>query len=146
MKKKYKIGFTYGVFDLFHIGHLNILRRAKSYCDELIVGVTTDELAQKVKHKKPVISFEERSDIVNNIKYVDKVIPISKIDKIGVWEELQFDIIFKGDDWKGTEKGKNLEKEFKKRGVKVCFLPYTKTTSSTLVRNVLNNIYNSTKY
>ncbi len=139
-EKKKIVGYTTGVFDLFHIGHLNILKRASSQCDELIVGVTTDELALELKGKKPVICFEERLDIVSNIKCVEKVYPQEKIDEIGDWEKLSFDIIFKGDDWKGTEKWKHLEEEFAKRGVKVCFLPYTKTTSSTLLKTALEKI------
>jgi glycerol-3-phosphate cytidylyltransferase len=132
-----KIGYTTGVFDLFHIGHLNILKNAKSKCDKLIVGVTTDELVEKTKKKKPVIPFEERVEIVKNIRWVDEVIPQREINEIKDEEKLKFKIIFKGDDWMGTEKWNNLEKEFKKRDVEVVYFPYTKTTSSTLIREIL---------
>lgn len=140
MKNKTTIGYTTGVFDLFHIGHLNILKRAKGMCDELIVGVTTDRLTHELKGKGPIIPYEERAAIVNDIRHTDRVVPQDKIDEIGDWESLGFDIMFKGSDWKGTEKWNALEKEFEKRGVKVVYFPYTTTTSSTIVREVLYNI------
>lgn len=132
------IGYTTGVFDLFHIGHLNILKRAKGMCDELIVGVTTDELAEKRKGKKPIIPFGERVEILESIKYVDSVVPQKNINELKDQERLKFNIIFKGDDWKGSERWDAIEKKFEKRGVKVIFLPYTKTTSSTVIRKVLS--------
>jgi len=134
------IGYTTGVFDLFHVGHLNILKRAKKMCDELIVGVTTDELTEKRKGRKPIIPFQERVDIVKSIKYVDSVVPQKEINELKDQEKLKFNIIFKGDDWKGSERWNTIEKEFEKRGVKVIFLPYTKTTSSTIIRKVLYEI------
>ncbi len=137
--KKDLVGYTTGVFDLFHIGHLNILKKAKSYCDRLIVGITTDALAEELKGKKPAVPFEERYEIVESIKYVDKVVPQEKIDEIGDWEKLKFDIIFKGDDWKGSEKWNNLEKEFETRQVEVQYFPYTQSTSSTILRKYLQN-------
>src|SRR5690606_25937939 len=102
--KKYKVGYTTGVFDMFHIGHLNILRRAKEQCDYLIVGVSTDELVVSYKHKKPIIPYNERKAIVESIKYVDKVVPQINMNKMGAWEEYKFDVMFVGSDWKGTDK------------------------------------------
>jgi glycerol-3-phosphate cytidylyltransferase len=131
------IGYTTGVFDLFHIGHLNILRKAKNECDELIVGVTTDELTEKLKGKKPIITYLERAEILENLKCVNKVVPQKEINELKDQENLKFDIMFKGSDWKGTEKWNKLEEEFRKRGVKVIFFPYTQTTSSTVIRKVL---------
>jgi len=135
--KKQIVGYTTGVFDLFHIGHLNILKNAKNHCDHLIVGVTTDQLVVKLKGKDPIIPFEERSEILRSIRYVDKVVPQNKIDEISDWESLGFDIIFKGSDWKGSDKWVNLEKEFSQRNVSVQFFEYTKNTSSTLLRELL---------
>lgn len=132
-----KIGYTTGVFDLFHIGHLNILKKAKEQCDYLIVGVTTDEEVERVKNKKPVISYEERVQIVEAIRYVDRVVPENDTDKLKAWDQLKFHRIFKGDDWKGTEKWNNYEEEFSKRNVEVVYFSYTKGTSSTQIRQVL---------
>lgn len=134
--KKYKIGYTTGVYDLFHIGHLNLLRRAKEQCEHLIVGVSVDELVS-YKNKKAVIPFEERLQIVNAVKYVDEAIPQVDMDKIGAWERLHFDVMFVGDDWKGTEKWNRLEEEFRARQVDIVYFPYTKSTSSTLLNQVL---------
>lgn len=138
--KNYKIGYTTGVFDLFHIGHLNILKKAKENCDILIVGVTTDEEVRRLKNKMPIIPFEERVEIVESIKFVDKAIPEMDADKLRAWEDIRFDIIFKGSDWKGSDKWNNYEKEFSERNVEVMYFPYTKGTSSTHLRNVLNKI------
>ena len=114
---KEKIGYTTGVFDLFHIGHLNILRRAKEQCDFLIVGVTTDEEVNRIKDKVPVICFEERKQIVESIRYVDQVVAEDNTDKIEAWERLKFDIIFKGSDWQGSNKWNHYENFFQtKRG------------------------------
>lgn len=134
------IGYTTGVFDLFHIGHLNILKRANENCDYLIVGVTTDEITFKMKNKKPIIPFEERLEIVRNIKYVDLAVAKTDIDNLQAWEKLKFDILFKGDDWKNTQKGKDLESNFGKLGVKIVYFPYTDGTSSTQLREVLDLI------
>lgn len=131
-----KIGYTTGVFDLFHIGHLNLLKRAKENCDFLIVGVTVDELVA-YKHKKAVIPFEERKAIVEAIKYVDKVVPQTTMDKMAAFEEHRFDVMFVGDDWKGTDKWNELENQFKNIGVEIQYFPYTKGTSSTLLNEVL---------
>lgn len=129
--KKYKVGYTTGVFDLFHIGHLNILRRAKEQCEFLIVGVSTDELVQNYKHKTPIIPFEERVQIVEAIRYVDKVVPQISMDKYAAWEELHYDAIFHGDDWKGSSMYEDVEKSLKKVGVDMVFLKHTEGTSST---------------
>lgn len=131
-----KIGYTTGVYDLFHIGHLNLLRRAKEQCDYLIVGVTVDELVA-YKHKKAVIPFEERCAIVEAIRYVDKVVPQVSMDKVEAWKEYQFDVMFVGDDWKNTEKWNRYEEQFKELGVEIVYFPYTKGTSSTLLNEVL---------
>jgi len=131
------IGYTTGVFDLFHIGHLNILKRAKSQCDELVVGITTDELCMKLKNKVPVISFDERCSIVESIRVVDRVVAQDRIDELADHELYGFDRIFKGSDWEGSPKWTALEKEFAKKGVEVIYFEYTASTSSTLVRSVL---------
>lgn len=130
-EKKYKIGYTTGVFDLFHIGHLNILKRAKERCEYLIVGVSTDELVVEYKKKRPVISYDERKTIVEAIKYVDKVIPQYSLDKIEAWKEIQFDAIFHGDDWKGSDLYNEISEKFKSLGVDMVFLPHTDGVSST---------------
>ena len=131
-------GYTTGIFDLFHIGHLNILKQAKSMCDRLIVGVSTDELAFSLKGKTPVIPFNERLEIIQSIRYVDFAVPETVNNKLAAWEELHFNILFKGDDWKNTERWILLEELFKKEGVKIHYFQYTKNTSSTIIRDVLN--------
>jgi glycerol-3-phosphate cytidylyltransferase len=131
------IGYTTGVFDLFHIGHLNILKRAKEHCDYLIVGVSTDELVQSYKNKTPVIPFHERIAIVDSIQYVDKVIAQEHRDKYKTWEELQYDVMFVGDDWKGSPLFDDLEAKFQKVGVNIIYFPYTGGVSSTLVKEKL---------
>lgn len=141
--KKNKIGYTTGVFDLFHIGHLNILRRAKEECDYLIVGVTTDEEVERVKNKTPIIPFEERLEIVSELKAVDQAVPEDDVDKLRAWEDYHYDVIFKGDDWKGSEKWNRYEEEFGKRDVEVTYFPYTKGTSSTELRKVLERVLNN---
>lgn len=137
--KKYKIGYTTGVFDMFHIGHLNILRKAKDLCDFLIVGVSTDELVQSYKAKTPIISFEERKQIVEAIKYVDKVIAQSSMDKIATVNTLKYDVVFVGSDWKGTKKWIDYEKEFNAYGVDVIYLEHTDGISSTILREKLGD-------
>lgn len=134
------IGYTTGVFDLFHIGHLNILRRAKEQCDYLIVGVSTDELVEDYKHKRPVICYEERCEIVKAIRYVDEVVPQEDRDKFAAWERLHFDRMFVGDDWKGSAMFTELEERFQPHGVEIVYFPYTKETSSTLLKETLNKI------
>ena len=135
-----KIGYTTGVFDLFHIGHLNILKRARLECDHLIVGITTDELCQATKNKKPFIPFQERMDLVEAIKYVDEVVPQTSYNKMESWNNLKFDRMFVGDDWKGTEQWNNIETEFSKVGVEIIYFPYTTHTSSTILRDILSKI------
>lgn len=137
MKKKKIIGYTTGIFDLFHIGHLNLLKNAKSKCDHLIVGVSTDNLCFLLKNKKSVIPFEERIEIVKSIIYVDSVVSEEIDDKLVAWQQLKFDVIFKGDDWKGKQKWLDYEKEFKKVGVNVVYFPYTQETSSTILKKAL---------
>lgn len=135
------IGYTTGVFDLFHIGHLNLLRRAKEQCDYLIVGVSIDELVM-YKNKHAVIPFEERMEIVKAIKYVDEVVPQENMDKLEAWNKLHFNVMFVGDDWKGTEKWNAIEKQMAEVGVKIVYFPYTKGTSSTLINETLNRLRN----
>ena len=135
--KKYRVGYTTGVFDMFHIGHLNILRRAKEQCDYLIVGVSTDELVQEYKNKTPIIPFEERAEIVQSIDCVDEVIVQENRDKFLAWKNLKFDVMFVGDDWKGKPLFMEVEAEFKKVGVDVVYFPYTRDTSSTILRQKL---------
>jgi len=127
------VGYTSGVYDLFHIGHLNILERAKSQCDFLIVGVSTDELVLKEKGKMPVIPFEQRIRIVEAIKYVDKVVIQTDKNKFGKWEELHFNKMFVGSDWKGTKAWKAYEAQFLNTGVEIIYLPHTDGISSTLL-------------
>ncbi len=133
--KRYKIGYTTGVFDMFHIGHLNIIQKAKEYCDFLIVGVSTDELVQSYKNKTPVIPFEDRAKIVGALKYVDKVVPQLTMDKLDAWENLKFNAIFHGDDWKGSSMYSDIETKFKELGVELVYFPYTKGISSTMLRD-----------
>ena len=140
--KKFKIGYTTGVFDLFHIGHLNILKRAKEQCEYLIVGVSTDELVQSYKNKTPIIPFEERKQIVESIKYVDMVVPQVNRDKIEAYEKYKFDAMFVGDDWKGKPLFVEVEKELNKRGSTVIYFPYTQGTSSTILTKVLRKMLN----
>ena len=135
--KKYNIGYTTGVFDLFHIGHLNILEKAKEQCKYLIVGVSTDEVVKEYKNKTPIIPFDERIRIVEAIKYVDKVVPQTTMNKKDAWEKLHFEVMFHGDDWKGSDLYKKYEKEFEGTGVDVVFLPHTEGTSSTLLTTIL---------
>lgn len=129
--KKYKIGYTTGVFDMFHIGHLNILKRAKEQCDYLIVGVSTDENVQTYKHKRPVIPYEQRKSIVEAIRYVDLVVPQENMDKYDAWERLHFDVIFHGDDWKGSSMYDDIERKLNAVGCDMVFLPHTDGISST---------------
>lgn len=123
---------------MFHIGHLNILKRAKEQCEYLIVGVSTDETVESYKHKLPVIKFEERCAIVEAIKYVDRVVPQTSMDKMDAYKELKFDVLFHGSDWKGSEMYDGIVSEFAKIGVDVVFLPHTDGISSTLIREKAN--------
>lgn len=141
VEKKYKIGYTTGVYDMFHIGHLNVLRAAKEQCEYLIVGVTTDELCFKRKCKYPIICEADRMAIVEAIRYVDKVVPQSDMEKIKPVRELGVDAVFVGSDWKGTETWIQYEKEFAEVGCTVVYLDHTNGISSTILRDKLNLTY-----
>ena len=132
-----RIGYAAGAFDLFHVGHLNLLRHAKSECDHLIAGVVSDEMLQLTKGITPVIPLHERLEIVRNIAFVDEARAETVPDKLDTWREVRFTHFFKGDDWRGTEKGLRLEAEFAKVGVEVVYFPYTMSTSSTVLRRAL---------
>ena len=131
------IGYTQGTFDMFHIGHLNLIRNAKRHCDYLIVGVNKDELVESYKNKRPIIPLAERVEIVRAIRYVDEVIATDTLDKTKIWEKVHFDEIYIGDDWKGNERWEKTGKEMEQLGAKLVFLPYTKDTSSTMLREKL---------
>ena len=135
--KKYKVGYTTGVFDLFHVGHLNILKKSKNLCDFLIVGVTIDELVS-YKNKEAYIPFQDRMEIVKAIRYVDKVVPQETMDKMAAYEKYKFNVIFVGSDWKGTDKWNKLEREFNSIGVDIVYFDYTQKVSSTLIRQKLS--------
>lgn len=133
------IGYTTGVFDLFHVGHLRMIENAKSMCDKLIVGVTVDDLVV-YKNKKAIIPYDERAEIVRNIRHVDVVVPQESMDKFEAWKKLKFDIMFVGDDWYGNPKWEQYEKQFAEVGVKIIYFPYFKGTSSTLIKEVLTKL------
>ena len=133
------IGYTTGVYDLFHVGHLNLLKNAKGMCDKLIVGVTVDELVS-YKGKKSMIPFEDRIEIVRSIKYVDAAVPQYDMDKLTACKKLGAQVLFVGDDWYNTPKWNDFEKQFKEAGIKIIYFPYTKGTSSTQIRNALDMV------
>ena len=135
-----RIGYAPGAFDLFHIGHLNLLRRAKERCDFLIAGIAADEVL--IEHKKvtPVIPLAERLEIVRNVRFVDMAHAAMTNDKTEIWRELQFNVLFKGNDWQGTAKGIRLERDFAALGVEVIYFPYTQATSSSALRRALQNL------
>lgn len=133
------VGYTTGVYDLFHIGHLNMLKNAKGMCDKLIVGVTVDELVS-YKHKRAVIPFEERIEIVRNIKCVDAAVPQETLDKVEAWKKLKYDVLFVGDDWYNSDKWNEYERQLNEVGVKIVYFPYTKGTSSTLINSTLERL------
>ena len=133
------IGYTTGVYDLFHIGHLNLLKNAKGMCDKLVVGVTVDELVQ-YKGKNALIPFEDRIELVRSCKYVDAAIPQYDMDKLTACKKLGAEFFFVGDDWYGKEKWKNYEKEFQKEGIRIVYFPYTKGISSTKITQTLNAV------
>lgn len=137
--KKYKIGYTTGVYDMFHIGHLNILRRAKEQCEKLVVGVTTDELCFKRKNKFPIINEKDRMTIVQAIRYVDYVVLQKDMDKLRAVKELGADVVFVGSDWKGTNSWNQYEKEFSSVGCAVEYLDHTDGISSTILRKKIKN-------
>lgn len=136
-EKKYKIGFIQGTFDMFHVGHLNIIKRAKELCEYLIVGVNTDELVQDYKKKKPVISCDERLAIVMAIKYVDEAVIMKDRDKIEAARKYKFDALIMGNDWQGSDFYNKMQEELKKVNVDVVYLPYTQGTSSTILAEKL---------
>ena len=144
MEKTYKIGYTQGVFDMFHIGHLNLLKNAKGMCDKLIVGVTVDELVT-YKGKHAMIPFEDRIEIVRSCKYVDAAVPQYDMDKLTMCKKLGASMIFVGDDWFGTEKWQKYEEEFAKAGIKIVYFPYTKGISSTKISEALHAVRGWTK-
>jgi glycerol-3-phosphate cytidylyltransferase len=131
------IGYAPGAYDLFHIGHLNILKHAKEHCDHLIAGVVSDEMLLQAKGRMPVIPLAERLEIVRSLRFVDDVHAEVVPDKIDTWRQVGFDVIFKGDDWRGTPKGDRLEADFAAVGVRVHYFPYTVHTSSTMLRRTL---------
>ncbi|UCE14671.1 MAG: adenylyltransferase/cytidyltransferase family protein [Candidatus Heimdallarchaeota archaeon] len=134
------LGYTTGVFDLFHTGHVNFLKAAKNFCDRLVVGVTTDELAKEEKNKTPIISLENRMAVLSACKYVDLAIPHNNSDKILVWNKLKFDVLIIGDDWYNSESYNYFEEQLKEKGVKVIYIPYTEGISaSSIQERVLQN-------
>ena len=135
--KKYKLGYTAGVYDMFHIGHLNVIKNAKSYCDRLIVSVSTDELVQKEKNKTPVIPYDERCQIVEAIKYVDVVVPQENKNKLEAWKKYKFDAMFVGSDWQGSPQWIEYERQLAEVGVDVVYLPHTDGISSTILTEKL---------
>lgn len=137
---KFRIGYAAGAFDLFHVGHLNILRRAREHCDYLIAGVVSDELLRLTKGISAVIPLPERLEIVSSIRYVDEARPEVLLDKLDTWRDVGFDIFFKGDDWQNSPRGLALEERFRSVGVEVVYFPYTVQTSSTLLRQALREL------
>lgn len=142
MSKKI-IGYTTGVFDMFHIGHLHLLKKAKNRCDYLIVGVSTDELVQSYKNKMPIIPFEHRLEIVSSLKFVDEVIAVTHRDKLQSFFDVGYDVLFVGDDWKGSDIFSSLEKDLEKYNARIEYFPYTKEVSSTKFREILQDIYDT---
>lgn len=137
-EKKYKVGYTTGVYDMFHVGHLRIIKRAKEMCEYLIVGVSTDELVQSYKNKTPIIPFENRVEIVAACRYVDEVVPQTTMDKLEAWKNLKFDVMFHGDEWKGTPLYNKYEEEFAKVGAEIVYFKHTEGVSSTLLVKKVN--------
>ncbi len=131
------VGYAPGIYDLFHVGHLNILRRAKQHCDVLVAGVLSDEMCLRAKGQRPVIPAVERVEIVQHVDFVDRVHEEVVPGKLDTWQVVRFDRIFKGDDWRGTAKGRRLEADMSSVGVEVVYFPYTVTTSSTKLRHAL---------
>ena len=136
------IGYTAGVYDMFHIGHLNILREARKRCDFLIVAVSTDELVKKEKGKMPIVPFSERKEIVQSIRYVDQVVPQPDKDKLAAWRRYRFDIMFVGSDWQGTPQWNQYETELSPHGVIIQYLPHTEGVSSTILMRFIKYRYN----
>lgn len=138
-----KIGFTCGVYDLFHVGHLNLLEKCKQHCDHLIVGICTDDYVRKFKDKEPVINENDRMRIIGALKCVDEVAFVTNeetVDKVAAWNRFKFDVLFAGDDWKGSERFKETERAFKENNldIEVVFFPYTQSVSTTKLRAQLS--------
>ncbi|MEU4384413.1 adenylyltransferase/cytidyltransferase family protein [Promicromonospora sp. NPDC023805] len=131
------VGYAPGAWDMFHVGHLNVLRHARDNCDYLVAGVVDDEMLELAKGRRPVVPVIERAEIVRHVVYVDEVFVETQPDKIETWRRRPFDLFFKGDDWKGTAKGRDLERRFADVGVDVVYFPYTVHTSSTVLRRAL---------
>ncbi|MEU2718541.1 adenylyltransferase/cytidyltransferase family protein [Streptomyces sp. NPDC007205] len=136
------VGYAPGVYDLFHVGHLNILRSARSRCDYLVAGVVSDEMTQLAKGRAPIVPLAERLEIVRSVRFVDAAFVETVPDKLETWQQIRFNVIFKGDDWRGTPKGDRLEHDFATVGVEVVYFPYTVHTSSTQLRQALNVLIN----
>lgn len=134
----HRVGYAPGVYDLFHVGHLNILRHARSQCDYLVAGVVSDEMAERAKGRRPVVPLVERLEIVRSVRFVDAAFVETVPDKLDTWRQVRFDVLFKGDDWRGTEKGLRLERDFATVGVEIVYFPYTVHTSSTQLRKALD--------
>lgn len=134
------VGYAPGGYDLFHVGHLNILKHAKSRCDHLIAGVVSDEMLLLTKGRSPIVPLAERLEIVRSVRYVDQAVAEVVPDKLETWRQVGFDVIFKGDDWRGTAKGEKLERDFASVGVEVVYFPYTVHTSSTKLRRVIDEL------
>jgi len=139
MSKKI-VGYTTGVFDMFHVGHLHLLKKAKNHCDYLIVGVSTDELVQSYKNKTPIIPFEDRLEIISSLKFVDEVVAVTHRDKKKAAVDVGYDVLFVGDDWKGSDIFNDLEEFLKQYNAKVHYFPYTSGVSSTQFRAILQDI------
>ena len=133
-EKKFKIGYTTGTFDLFHVGHLNLLEKAKENCEILIVGVSTDELVKEYKGELPVIPFEDRIRIVGALKCVDKVIAQKTLNKLDVLPDIQYDVLFHGDDWKNTKMYNEIEEKLREQKVSCIYFPYTKSVSTKSIK------------
>lgn len=132
------VGYAPGAYDLFHVGHLNLLRHARSQCDYLVAGVVSDEMAERAKGRPPVVPLVERLEIVRSIRFVDAAFVETVPDKLETWQQIRFHVLFKGDDWRGTPKGERLEADFATVGVDIVYFPYTMHTSSTQLRRALD--------
>jgi glycerol-3-phosphate cytidylyltransferase len=139
-------GYVPGVFDMFHVGHLNIVRASRAQCDHLIVGVVSDDVVERVKGRPPIVPLEERMEILSELRLVDEVVVDLHADKFDAWRDLRFDVIFKGDDWKGTPKGEKLERDLASVGARIVYFPYTRHTSSTLLRKTIETMIEPTTW
>ena len=141
-----RVGYTTGVFDLFHIGHLNIIKRARENCDFLIVGVSTDEFVLEYKGYKPVVPYGERFEIIESLRYVDRVVEQREMDKLNAWQRLRFNVHFHGSDWKDTVEYRRLDEKFREVGVEQVFFPYTPGTSTTELKSRIYTIMSSDQF